>query len=281
MSIYDINFNNKAIELSPPDKRNPKLIGLLKSFMAPVVYLKKKYLFDYRVGNTYSQFNPMVVISGPGYFNGALVMYKQVVYESQVDGNRDIPPSANWAVYLPSFIGVETRVKFNGQLAVLTFALNQYFLTNYRQPGLLGWSSTPDSTHTLYSDIYIVNDTPSVVGFLVGATAPYCSNVTAHDTGDGGYAPWNIVTTYAKYNIVTYRGRMYMSLTNGNNTPTDSANWLQCDTIGYSQTFALLNNFTIYMPVAQFPLTSALESDVRNFVDRIIPVGLFYDIKNY
>ena len=151
MDLFTINFNAKVIELSPPDKRKPVEIRWLQALVSPVQYLRDKYLGDYKTGSAYPQW-----VAGT-YLKYAKVVYKQVVYESQIDGNTDAPPSANWAVYLPSFLGVDQRVKFNGQKLVLEYALNTRFLSNFKQPPLV-------------SDIYITNLAASVVGFLVGQT---------------------------------------------------------------------------------------------------------------
>lgn len=170
MGLYNINFNNKAIELLPPDKRQGVNVRWLQSLLAPIQYLRDKYLGDYKEGSPYSQW-----VAGT-YAKGAKVIYKQVVYESLVDGNTIQPPSQNWTTYLPSFIGVDKRVLFNGQTLVMEYALNQRFFATFRQP-------------PLQSDIYITNIDPVVTGFLVGETEPFCSSIGETDSSDAiGYS---------------------------------------------------------------------------------------------
>jgi hypothetical protein len=228
MAIYDINYNNKSVEWLPPDKRNLNNVKWVQTLLSQVQYLRDKVLGDYRTGSSYSQW-----VAGT-YTEGARVIYKQVVYESLIDGNTDTPNSINWMVYLPSFIGVDKRVKFNGIYLTLTYALNQYYQTTFRQPLLLGYSLSPDSEHALYSDIFITNGTFEVVGFVVGETEPYSSEI----------------------------GQTYSS-----------------DDIGYSYPFETLINFTINIPVAVYATTN--EAEVRNFVNRIIPAGINYNITTY
>ena len=158
MDLFTINFNLKVLELLPPDKRKAVSVRWLQSLIAPVQYLRDKYLGDYKVGSPYPQW-----VAG-SYNTYAKVVYKQVVYESLIDGNTDAPPSANWAVYLPSFLGVDERVLFNGQKLVLEYALNLRFLSSFRQPPLV-------------SDIYISNLPYDIVGFLSGETENYSTNV--------------------------------------------------------------------------------------------------------
>lgn len=267
MGLFDINYFSKVTELNPPDKRFSINVAWMRSLIKPIQYLRDKILGDYRLGSSYPQW-----IAGT-YAKNAVVIYKQVAYESLEDGNTDTPPSAKWVQYLPSFIGVDTRVKFNGQKLVLEYAMNQYYFTSFRQPPLV-------------SDIYITNSLPSVVGFIVGATEAYSSTSAQSDTA--GISDWSI-GSYAQYAIVrnTYNGnlRMYVSKVNSNTDEPPSSNWLQVDTVGYASTFQLINNFTIHVPSSVYysslPFAPTIESDLRQFVDKIIPAGLNYIIVSY
>ena len=215
LSIYDINFNNKAIELLPPDKRQPKHIGWLQALLSPFQILRDKYFGQYRTGTT-------CVNWAPGIWGlNALVKYKGIVYQSLINAATlpiydstgatvyspgqfvinsatnyvyvclrttsgafinsnwayDAPISPNWKIYLPSFLGTNERILFNGNKTILEYALNQYFQTNFNQPGLLGYyypANTPgtptsgDANHLLHSDIFILNNDSVLQGFNVG-----------------------------------------------------------------------------------------------------------------
>ncbi len=226
--IFNIYFPDKVVEFSPPDKRGAKSIAWLRSLISPIQYLVSKYLLDYKTGSTYPEW------TAGTYATGDLVVYKQIIYESKIDGNTDTPSSINWRIYLPSFIGTDSRVLYNGQYLTLTYALNQYYSTNFNQPLLLGYSATPDADHAAYSDIYIINDTFVVVGFVVGETEPYSSSV-------------------------------------GQTTSADA--------VGFNYPFQTLNNFTIYVPVAL--QTTSSDSEISNFVDKIIIAGTNYTIVYY
>ena len=215
MSLFNINFFSKVIELLPPDKRTANQLSWVKSLASPIQYLRDKFIVDYKVGSTYSDW-------GAGsYDKGVIVVYKKVLYESNVDSNTDTPPSSKWNKYLDSFIGSDDRVKYNGQKVVLEYALNQYYKTTFRQPNNL-------------SDIYIETLGYTLQGFLIAETEPYCS--TVGQTTSSGFV--------------------------GSLTP-------------FLQTY----NFTIWFPVAVYSATN--ESEVRAFVDKIIPKGLFYNINTF
>lgn len=269
MGLFDINYFTKVRELMPPDKRDKVILGFLQAFVFPVQYLRNKFLGNYRTGSFYAQYVPSVP-----YYQGQKVVYKQVVYESLVDGNTDNPPSDKWQVYLPSFIGVDTRVLFNGRLVTLTYALNDYYRSNFRQPLLLGWASTADSTHSLYSDIYIVNLPTGIGGFNVGQTIG--SYVAQHDISS--YSSWT-AGSYSLGALVVRYGHLYLSLANSNTDQPPSANWQITDTVAKGFVTNRVANFTIYFPTALFATTN--ESEVRKFVDGLIPKGLFYTISIY
>lgn len=284
MSLYDINFNNKAIEWLPPNKRRPKLVAFLQGLLTPMQWLRDKFLGDYRTGRISPPYNPAAIYSA-----GELVMYKQIVYQSIADDNIQQPPGNKWQVYLPSFLGVDERVLFNGHKLILEYALNKYYQTNFRQPGLLGYyypastpgtPTAPDTEHLHYSDIFTLNNASLVVGFVVGQTEPYCSTVAQHDILDGGYNEWG-PGVYSVGDVVVYRNYLYLCIqsTTGNEIPGNEAYWLQVDAVGFDIPFLLGDRFTIYMPTAVYAATN--ESDVRNFVNKIIPAGIAYNIKTY
>jgi hypothetical protein len=170
-TIYDIDYTLKAIELLPPDKRWPRQLAWLRTLLKPIQFLRDKYLGQYRTGSNYPEWVYMAQINNnPGYSQGAIVTHNQVLYQSLADGNFSTPPSALWQVYLPSFIGTDERVKFNGQKLVLEYALNKRFHTAYRQPPLT-------------SDIYIETVPYSVVGLRVGqTTGSHIGRTTSSDT---------------------------------------------------------------------------------------------------
>lgn len=213
MGLFDINFLSKAIELLPPDKRLPKNGAWMRSLNYPLQYLKEKFLTDYRTGSAYP-----VWVAGT-YNKGQKVIYKQVVYECNIDGTTNSPPLSGWSKYLDSFIGVEERVNYNGLKLVLEYALNEYYMTNFRQPPLV-------------SDIYINNIPYTLQGFNIGET-----------TGDAV----------------------------GEKTSTGF--------IDYDTPFYQPYNFQINIPNATYLTTN--DSEIRNFVDKLIPIGLNYIINPY
>lgn len=261
MGLFDINYNTKTIELSPPDKRSKVSIGFLRAFVAPIQYLMDKLLGAYRTGSNLFQWQPNTF-----YNTGDKIISKQVVYEAINLNYNDMPPSPNWSLYLPSFIGVDERVLFNGQKLVLEYALNKRFFGNFRQP------TTPLYPHV--SDIYITNLDSFLSGFRVGQTIG--STVAQHDIAT--YSAW-VAGAYAQGDLVVKGGLLYLSLQNSNNDEPPSAKWHVTDTVGGRLPFTRVANFTINIPFSIYNQTN--DSEIRGFVDQLIPKGLFYTITPY
>jgi hypothetical protein len=203
------------------------------------------------------------------YSKGFKVISKQVIYISLVDSNTTEPPSSSWEIYLPSYIGVDERILYNGQKLVLEYALNRFYFTNFRQPPLV-------------SDIYINNAAISALGFLVGSTEPFSSTVALTDIATD--TDWSI-GTYPINTLRRHKGRKYLSKVNNNSDEPPSAKWHQTDTVMEIDTFGYLSNFTIFVPSAKYysslPSAPSIELELRNFVDKIIPAGITYTVTPY
>jgi hypothetical protein len=145
MSIYNLSYTQKVIDLLPPDKRYPKILSWVNALLFPIGQDNTEIFIDYKTGSTYPVYNPIAT-----YSKGNRVIYGQSVYESLVNGNDLVPTEVEgWRVYLEYFIGVDERVKYTNVKLVLEYALNKRFLTQFKQPPLV-------------SDIFLtVNSIPS------------------------------------------------------------------------------------------------------------------------
>ncbi len=155
MSIYDVNYSTLGSQLLPPDKRSSRLTAYVNALLSPLQWLRNLCMGTYRTGAAYAPW-----ASTTTYAKYSRVTYKNAVYESQLNGNTGAAPATSpavWAQVQSNVIGLEERLQYNGQTIVLTYALNKWFGTTYRQPPAL-------------SDVYILNNSISPAGFVVGAT---------------------------------------------------------------------------------------------------------------
>lgn len=223
MSIYNLNYIQKVVELLPPDKRGPKMVNWLIDLLGPMGVNYSDLFVDYKTGSDYDLYNSLTT-----YNTGDRVQYSQSIYESIIDNNTLNPTDlSGWRVYEEYFIGVDERITYNHLKIVLENALNKRFNTTFRQPNLV-------------SDIYIETNVPAANVFVVGSVEQESS--------------------------IVYRETSSEYIING-----------------YS--FAIFNNFTVYVPLAVYEAQSAdinaREPIFRYFIDKYNSAGLNYNIITY
>ena len=167
MSIYDIDFNQQGPELLPPDKRGTTNIALINSLLKGVQWCRDLLFTSFKTGSTAPPFAVGL------YKQFDQVIYRKSVYYSLVHNNTDLPTASTWLKVQDNFLGIDERVKFNGQSLVLEYALNQQFGGTFRPPG----SSS-------LSDIYLNNIAAVAAGFRIGQTEDATSTVGRTSSSD-------------------------------------------------------------------------------------------------
>lgn len=164
MGLYDINYAVVGQQLLPPDKRSKPMTAWVKAMLAPLQWLRDVRIGMYRDGST----NPPYLTTTT-YGKGDRVIYRYAVYESIVGANLGNNPlnTAYWVKIQDNFIGVLERLKYNGTVLTLTYALNKYFGTTFRQPNNV-------------SDIFLTANVKPIAVFVVGATESQSSKVYAN-----------------------------------------------------------------------------------------------------
>lgn len=162
-SIYDINFAKFALRMLPPDKRFSKNIAYVKALLSPMQWVRDLWLGEYRTGTTAPAY---VDGTAGGYNKYDRVVYNKVVYESLIDSNTSLPTDKTaWFIVQANFIGLSERMMYNGHTLTLTYAMNKWFGTTFRQPPSV-------------SDIYIENNEVPIALFRSAATESNSSKVS-------------------------------------------------------------------------------------------------------
>lgn len=173
-SLYDVNFNQQASDLLPPDKRTLGVVSLMQALLQSVQWCRDLVLGSYKSGATAPNYAP------GSYSQYQQVVYKKGVYSSLIDNNTDTPDVASsWELIQSNFIGVDERVKYNGQKIVLEYALNKRFGGVFRPPASIA-----------LSDIYITLIPPSPFGFRVGLTIGSSVGLTNSSDSVGSLYPF-------------------------------------------------------------------------------------------
>ena len=166
MSFYDLDINQNAVDLLPPDKRYNKIVAFITALLSPLQWLHDMIFNSYYIGSTAAAY-------APGTWNKyQQVIYRNSVYESLIDGNTDLPTvTTSWELVQDNYIGVIDRIKYNCSKLVLEYSLNKQFGATFRQP--------PNT-----SDIYITINTLPFASFVYGGVDGISSDVYSTDQTD-------------------------------------------------------------------------------------------------
>ena len=179
----------------PPMYRLPKFRLLFIACLYAVQWRFENWK-EYQDGAAWPPYNP-----AHSYAAGERCMYLTGNYESLTAGNTGNNPATNatnWILINGDFIGMTERLKYNGKIITLTWALNRHFGTQWRN---LPWPAPYDfGTGTgTYPDIYITTVVPAKTSFLMHPTADKSSRM--YPTGSTGLLInpplYAIATTYA------------------------------------------------------------------------------------
>lgn len=131
--IFDIDFSVQEQNLMPPPKRFPIMMAFVYACLYPYQYLRDIKLGTYKYGASYASW-----AAGTAYVQGNRIIYSdRAVYEAQgnVTGAGNAPGlNTIWFKIQDNFIGADERVKYNSQIIVLEYALNNFFQTGAANP---------------------------------------------------------------------------------------------------------------------------------------------------
>lgn len=178
------------------------------------------------------------------YGKGELIRDLTGVYESQTDGNigNAISDTTYWLLVLPSFIGANERIRFDGKYLQLTWDLNRIFNTTFRQPPY-PYPYDFGTGSGVFSDIYITNDIPVYTEFVM-----YPTDIPSSKMYPIGSGAWFMFTP-----------------------PIYTA----------ASTFRFVINIPVAVYTALGADAAIRESVVRKFVDPLVPSGINYRILTY
>lgn len=168
MAIYDFNTDLYAENMLPPLKRIGRYLAWMKVLLKPMQFIRDALFGTYRDGNTAGDWDVLAT-----YAVGDQVRYiDKAVYECWVATTAGIVPTDTdyWVKVQDKFVGIVPRSKYNSQVLVLEWVLNEWFGTTFvNQVGA--------------SDIYISNASNTNNDFIVGVTESQSSSAV-YQNGD-------------------------------------------------------------------------------------------------
>lgn len=163
MSFYDYDTEQVNEELLPPQLRQPKEKAWLKILMVPLQWIRDLFFDSYIAGSNDNTWDDITT-----YFPGVRAVYfDNAVYEA-IQTNINTPPDLYpdyWFKVQDVFIGVEERLKYNSQIIVYEYALNNWF----RNVGAT-------------DQIYIQNNVTNTDFFLMGESSVLSSSMSVLST---------------------------------------------------------------------------------------------------
>ena len=201
MALFDINFNQLAEHLIPPDKRLPKFRAFIRAILNGIHYNNTQFTL-YRDGSSNTYYDYSI-----HYQQGDEVVFNGCKWTSAGNNFEHLPGTDTfWDLQEINPIGSNERIHYNGQKLLLEYALNRRVGLQFRQPGNI-------------SDIYITNNAIQNIGFPVGQSE---LNSAAYylDHSIGGivnetyvassiqftiHIPVTFYTTYFNDNFISFR----------------------------------------------------------------------------
>jgi hypothetical protein len=166
MSIYDQDHNTIQKQLTPPDKRSETMLAWERCLSKPVQWLHDLFFIDYAKGTLALVFN-----NSTQYAIGDRVIYLHQVFEVwAVPPIGAIPSETNyWIKVVDDFRGADERVRFNSQVTVFEYLLNQWFNTTFKQPVWVAPPGTPNPKSDIWIESKAVVDGSFVIRVDGGA----------------------------------------------------------------------------------------------------------------
>lgn len=182
MSIYDITYNTQADRLTPTKKRLPKFLSWLYSVMSAMQWVRDRLLTDYKTGVSYNAWDAIST-----YFPSDFVIYSNNAVYQCLKTNSATQPDLYpdyWLKTQDCFIGTDERVKYNGQIIVLEYALNR-------------WFQNVGAT----DQIYINNNVTNADNLLMGNTSVYSGALANNSQYATSYLNNSLIAVQYDYTV--------------------------------------------------------------------------------
>ena len=181
MAIYDYDNQIVGEQLTPPVLRTVKQLSWINTLTAAVQNLWSLIFEDYRVGSVYTDYSIIATYA----VQDRIRWTDKAIYECiKVTTAGILPSNTTYFVKVnDNFIGSDERVKYNSQLIVLEYALNNWFLNL-----------------TATDQIFIATNNITSNLFLMGQTGTYSSTMANSSVFSAYFMP-NVASYPTQYNF--------------------------------------------------------------------------------
>ena len=132
MSIYQIDADYVANQLTPPKLRKPKQLSWIKVILSPLQKFFDVSFLGYKNGDTSLDYNNVTTYN----FGDRVIYTDKSIYEATYVDSDGVAQSfsgviptntAFWTLINTVFIGSDERSKYNAQKLLFEYALNRFF----------------------------------------------------------------------------------------------------------------------------------------------------------
>ena len=132
MSIYQIDADYVANQLTPPKLRNVKMVAWIKVLVAPLQKFFDVSFLGYKNGDTSLDYNNVTTYN----FGDRVIYTDKSIYEATYTNPLGVAESFSgviptntlaWTKINNVFIGSDERSKYNAQKLLFEYALNRFF----------------------------------------------------------------------------------------------------------------------------------------------------------
>lgn len=199
-TIFDIDTDQQADDLMPPDKRGVRFLAFAKAILKPLAWLVNSIWYGWKDGTVPSDW------AAGTYYKYDQVTFLNQVFECVVTSTSTDPSNlTDWRLIQTNFIGVSERQLYNGSKIELEYALNKWFHTTYRQDPAV-------------ADINIETK-HAEIGYFITGTGLYDSSVV-YATDSSEYVGVDQFITQAANFKVNIPSAVYVALASDDATRT-------------------------------------------------------------
>ena len=218
MSIYQIDVNYVANQLTPPKLRKPKLTAWLKVLVSPLLKFNQNSFIAYKEGDSSLDYDSFTIYN----FGDRVRWTDKSIYEAKKSffGGTDPSNTSHWTKVNDIFIACDERIKYSSQKILFEYALNKYFITSgiYITNNFVGAGNTFVMNESSTSNSLMPDKSVYQVDYL-GTTTHYATSIFDYtinfpiaDYAALGTDAENIIRSFAdkynlsgmRYNILTF-----------------------------------------------------------------------------
>lgn len=172
MSLFILNVFRRGEDLTPPKLRSETITSLVRVVLKPLDYCSKLFFNSFCGGSTAPRYDNSIAYSKVD----RVIWQDGSVYELVVTSSTGVKPTGdslskkNWLKVQENFIGIDERVRYNGQRIVFEYAINKWF--NVTASPYIYLGTVPNGSTSLTCEIYV----PIAVWTALGNNTPSRDN---------------------------------------------------------------------------------------------------------